>query len=149
MNPFDLRMTLLAKHAQHVVLIHFPIALFIGSIAFDLLDVWRQPRGLAAAVYYNLTAAAISTVPAAATGVLAWQWQLEGKPLKGILLLHMMLGLIASGLIWLVWWMHYRVRGKPERRLPAYRLPLELAAVVLVAWAGHLGGFLSGVNRPG
>ena len=27
MNPFDLRSILLARHAQHVVLIHFPIAL--------------------------------------------------------------------------------------------------------------------------
>jgi hypothetical protein len=29
-NPFDLRTVVLAKHAQHVVLIHFPIALFIA-----------------------------------------------------------------------------------------------------------------------
>jgi hypothetical protein len=27
MNPFDIRTVVLAKHAQHVVLIHFPIAL--------------------------------------------------------------------------------------------------------------------------
>jgi hypothetical protein len=30
-NPFDLRAAILAKHAQHVVLIHFPIALFISG----------------------------------------------------------------------------------------------------------------------
>jgi hypothetical protein len=36
---------------------------------------------MAAAVYYNLTAAAISTAPAVLTGLLAWQWQLEGKHL--------------------------------------------------------------------
>jgi hypothetical protein len=29
MNPFDWRYVVLAKHAQHVVLIHFPIAMFI------------------------------------------------------------------------------------------------------------------------
>jgi uncharacterized membrane protein len=33
-NPFDLKTVLLAKHAQHVVLIHFPIALFITAAAF-------------------------------------------------------------------------------------------------------------------
>jgi hypothetical protein len=27
-SPFDIRTVLLAKHAQHVVLVHFPIALF-------------------------------------------------------------------------------------------------------------------------
>ena len=37
MNPFDLKAALLARHAQHVVLIHFPIALFITSVAFDVI----------------------------------------------------------------------------------------------------------------
>lgn len=32
MNPFSLREALLARHAQHVVLIHFPIALFLAAI---------------------------------------------------------------------------------------------------------------------
>ena len=87
MNPFDPKSVLLAKHAQHVVLIHFPIALFIAGVAFDFLASWKRSSGIATAVYYNLTAAAISTMPAVATGVLAWQWQLAGKHLKGVLLL--------------------------------------------------------------
>jgi len=36
-HPFDIKSALLAKHAQHVVLIHFPIALFIMGVAFDFL----------------------------------------------------------------------------------------------------------------
>jgi hypothetical protein len=32
MNPFDLKSVLLARHAQYVVLIHFPIALFLVSV---------------------------------------------------------------------------------------------------------------------
>lgn len=149
MNPFDLKSALLPNHGQHVVLIHFPIALFIAAVAFDLLAVWRHSRGLATAVYYNLTAAAIAAAPAALTGVLAWQWQLEGKRLKGILLLHLVLGLFSSGLIWLVWWLHFRVRRKAGRSLSAYRLPIELVTVMLVVLTGHVGGFLSGVNGPG
>jgi uncharacterized membrane protein len=53
MNPFDPKSVLLAKHAQHVVLIHFPIALFVVGVVFDLLSVWRRSSGLATAVYYN------------------------------------------------------------------------------------------------
>lgn len=34
-NPFDIRTVVLAKHAQHVVLIHFPIALFFAAVTFD------------------------------------------------------------------------------------------------------------------
>lgn len=79
MNPFDLKAALLARHAQHVVLIHFPIALYIMGVAFDLLAAWRKSSALALAAYYDLTAAALTALPAAATGLLAWQLQFGGK----------------------------------------------------------------------
>ena len=96
MNPFDLRAALLAKHAQHVVLIHFPIALFVASFAFDLLALWRRDRNLATAAYYNLIAAAVTTLPAVVTRLLAWQWQYGGKRLRGNLRLHLFLGLFRA-----------------------------------------------------
>jgi uncharacterized membrane protein len=147
-NPFDLKTALLAKHAQHVVLIHFPIALFLTAVAFDFIALWTKRRGLADAAYYNLLGAAISTIPVLATGVLAWQFQLEGQKLKGILLLHLVLACISTVMIWMVWWVHFRARRQTVY-LPSYRLVLEVLAVALVALTGHLGGFLSGVNLPG
>jgi uncharacterized membrane protein len=147
-NPFDLRTALLAKHAQHVVLIHFPIALFIAAVTFDLIAHWTRRRGLADAVYYNLICAAISTVPVLATGILAWQFQLEGQKLKGILLLHLALAGASSVVIWLVWWLHFHARRRAEA-LPNYRLSIEVLGILIVALTGHLGGFLSGVNGPG
>jgi hypothetical protein len=75
MNPFDIKSAFLARHAQHVVIIHFPIALFITSVAFDLLALWRKSSTLSSAAYYNLVAAAVSALPAVATGLLAWQLQ--------------------------------------------------------------------------
>jgi uncharacterized membrane protein len=146
-NPFDLKTVFLAKHAQHVVLIHFPIALFISAMAFDLIAQWTKQRGLADAAYYNLLVAAISTLPVLATGILAWQFQLEGRKLKGILLSHLVLACLSSVMIWLVWWVHFRARRRSEE-LPRYRLVIELLVVGLVALTGHLGGFLSGVNAP-
>src|SRR2546421_9366162 len=86
-NPFDLKTALLAKHAQHVVLIHFPIALFISAVAFDLTAQWTKLRGLTDAAYYNLLVAAISTFPVLATGIVAWQFQLEGQKLKGAVMI--------------------------------------------------------------
>jgi uncharacterized membrane protein len=147
-NPFDPKTALLAKHAQHVVLIHFPIALFITAVAFDLFAQWTKRRGLADAAYYNLFMAAISTVPVLATGLLAWQFQLEGQNLKGILLLHLVLACVSTVMIWLVWWVHCSARRRAVH-LPSYRLAVELLAIGVVALTGHLGGFLSGVNGPG
>src|ERR1700746_859738 len=138
-NPFDLRTVLLAKHAQHVVLIHFPIALFIAGVAFDLVAIGTKRRGFADAAYYNLLLAAISTIPVVATGILAWQFALEGQKLKGILLLHLVLACASTVAIWLVWWVHFRVRRRGEG-LPSYRIPFELLAVAVISLTGHLGG---------
>src|ERR1700687_2578889 len=146
-NPFDMKTVVLAKHAQHVVLIHFPIALFIAAVAFDLISQWTKRRGLQDAAYYNLLVAAISTVPVLATGLLAWQFQLDGQKVKGVLLLHLVLAGVSTVMIWLVWWVHFRARRRSVY-LPSYRLAVELLAVGLVALTGHLGGFLSCVNLP-
>ena len=147
-NPFDLKAAVLAKHAQHVVLIHFPIALFISAVAFDLTAQWTKLRGLTDAAYYNLLAAAISAFPVLATGIVAWQFQLQGQKLKGTLLLHLGLAFISSAMIWLVWWLHFRGRRRAEA-LSVYRLGIEIFGVCIIALTGHVGGFLSGVNGPG
>ena len=148
MHPFDLKSAVLAKHAQHVVLIHFPIALYLTSVMFDFVAQWTKNRTIAAVAYYNLVIAAISCVPVMATGLMAWRWQLEGQRLKGILLDHLVLAVVSSSLIWLVWWLQYRYRREPGQKLPLYRLSIEVVAAGAVALTAHLGGFLSGVNGP-
>ena len=102
MHPFDIKTVVLAKHAQHVVLIHFPIALFIIGVLFDFLAQSKKQPLLAAAAYYNLLVAAIATIPVVITGLVAWQWELEGQKLKGILLMHLVMGCASTVLIWTV-----------------------------------------------
>jgi uncharacterized membrane protein len=145
MSAFDPRTVLLARHAQHVALIHFPIAVFITAVGFDYAAQWTRKPTLASAAYFNLLVAAVSTVPVVATGLVAWQWALEGQRLKGILLAHLVLGVTATGVIGLSCWIHWRQRACAGA-LPTYRLLVEAAGVLLVALTGHLGGVLSGVS---
>jgi uncharacterized membrane protein len=147
-NPFDPKTVLLAKHAQHVVLIHFPIALFIAGVAFDCLARWTRRGEFEQAAYYNLLGAALSVLPVLVTGVLAWQLQLEGQRVKGILRMHIVLACLSSTVMVAAWWMHRRARQQ-KQALPGYALALEFLGVALVALTGHLGGFLSGVNTAG
>lgn len=146
MSPFDLKTVLLAKHAQHVVLIHFPIALFLAGVAFDFLGRWSKQRQLATVAYYNILVAALATLPVLATGILAWQFALEGQKLKGILLMHLVLGWVSSVLIWIVAILHFRARRSPTADVPGYCLALEACAAAVLMVTAHLGGFLSGVN---
>jgi uncharacterized membrane protein len=144
-KAFDPGTVLLAKHAQHVVLVHFPIALFLTGVAFDWVARWTKRKALAEAAYYNLLLAAASTLPVVVTGVLAWQFQLEGERLKGILLLHLVMGWASTVLICAVWWVHFRARRRGTAA-PGYLRVVECVAVAAVALTGHLGGFLSGVS---
>jgi uncharacterized membrane protein len=147
MNALDPRTAILAKHAQHVVVIHFPIALFIAGVVFDFLATWTRRKDLAAVAYYNFCGALLTAVPAALTGLLAWQLELEGRRLKGILLMHLISGCTSLVLIAAVWWVHWRSKRRDEN-LPKSRWMLEALAVAVVAITGHLGGFLTGVNHP-
>jgi len=148
MNPWSLHTALFAKHAQHVVLIHFPIALFLVGVALDFVATWSGRKDLASSAYLSLTIAAFSAIPAVATGLLAWQWELEGRRIRGILLFHLIAGCVSLLLMFAVWRIHRSGRRAQAVRLPAYRWPLELLAVFIVGLTGHLGGFLSGVNHP-
>jgi uncharacterized membrane protein len=146
MNPFDLKAALLPKHAQHVVLIHFPIALFLVSCAFDLVARWKRNQNLATVADYNLATAAFATLPTFVTGILAWQWQFDGKRLKGNLLLHLVLGVASTSMVWLLYWWRKRLGRTPDEPLRSSYTLIELLAVFVVAFTGHLGGIISGVG---
>ena len=140
-NPFDWRAILLAKHAQHVVLIHFPIALFITGVGLDLLSRGKRDSRFSGAAYLNLSIAAVSVFPAVLTGMLAWQFALEGKRVKGVLLLHLVAASFAGLLILASWWMHWRARKSKGLHISRYRLPVELLGVAVVALTAHLVDF--------
>src|SRR5438093_4457009 len=146
-NPFDLKAALLAGHAQHPVIVHFPIALFIASAVFDILAKWRKEPILAAVGYFNLVGAAITVPLAIATGLGAWRWQLEGAALKGNLRLHLICALTSASLIFILWWMRSRLRAKGISPGTAYAA-VTFLALMMITLTGHLGGILSGVETP-
>src|SRR3989440_9133499 len=146
-DPFYLKAALLAGHAQHPVIIHFPIALFIASAVFELLAVWRKQPVFAAVPYYNLVGAALTVPLAIATGLGAWRWQLEGATLKGNLMLHLICALSSASLIFFLSWMRWRFRVKGIPPGFAY-FAATFLALMAITLTGHLGGILSGVETP-
>jgi hypothetical protein len=89
-------------------------------------------------------------LPTLATGIAAWEWQLGGHKLKGMLLLHVALGGVSGLLICLVASLHFgRSEASGSSSPGGYYLALEILTVVVVAFTAHVGGFVSGVNVPG
>lgn len=148
-NPFDLRTLLLPKHAQHPVIVHFPIALFVISLFFDLIAFRRRDRAFAAAGYLNLTVAAVTSPLAIITGLLAWQFAYGGisvASFQGTLAQHLVLGLVSTILIWILWGMRFSKRREGIGEVKSTYIALGLIALIIISIAGHLGGYLSGVN---
>jgi uncharacterized membrane protein len=146
-NPFDLKAAILAPHAQHPVIVHFPIALFISSAVFEILAAWRKQPAFASVAYFNLLGAAISIPFTIATGLAAWQWQLEGAKLKGNLLIHLAFAIATAAIILLLSWIRYRLRMNGQSPRTAY-FALMALGLVMITVTGHLGGILSGVEAP-
>jgi uncharacterized membrane protein len=146
-NPFDVKAALLAGHAQHPVIVHFPIALFIASAVFEILAIWRKQPLLAAVAYFNLLGAAVTVPLAIATGLGAWQWQLEGAKLKGNLELHLICALTTAALILVLCWKRSRLRAKGDSPRAIYFAVMALG-LMMITLTGYLGGIVSGVNTP-
>jgi len=140
-HPLDPRSVFLARHAQHVVLIHFPIALFLIGVLFDLISRVKKDDRLGTVAQINLKAAAICILPAYLTGLLAWQFALDGQRLHGVLLYHLGLASATTVLVITAWW----VRSRTQLR-PLISLAIELVGAFAISLTAHLGGFLSGVN---
>ena len=146
-NAFDLKAALLARHAQHPVIVHFPIALFIMSALFEVLAVWRKQPIFESVAYFNLLAAAISIPFTIATGLAAWQFQLEGATLKGNLRLHLVFAITTATLMLVLFWRRFRLRKNGRSPRIGYFALLALG-LVMITVTGHLGGILSGVETP-
>jgi uncharacterized membrane protein len=146
-NAFDLKAAILARHAQHPVIVHFPIALFITSVIFEILGAWRRQPIFGAVAYYNLLGAALSLPFTIATGFAAWQMQLEGARLKGNLQLHLICALTTAVLILGLWWRRRRLRFENARPNVSYFVVMAVA-LMMITLTGHLGGIVSGVETP-
>ncbi len=146
-NPFDVKAALLQGHAQHPVIVHFPIALFIASAVFDILAIWRKQPVFSAVAYFNLVGAAMTIPLAIATGLGAWRWQLEGASLKGNLQLHLICALTTGAIIFLLCWRRSRLRAKGDSPRGGYFAVMALG-LMMITLTGHIGGILSGVETP-
>ncbi len=141
MHPFDLKSALLAKHAQHVVLIHFPIALFLTGAAFDLAARWTKNAtkrpALAAAAYLRPSRRCCFCAAGRRHGHRRLAVATGGAQAQGSLDLHpLSWGAPPVSLFVSVEWIHFQQHQASDSALPSYRLPLELLTAVVIVLTG-------------
>jgi uncharacterized membrane protein len=120
---------------------HFPIALMIAAMVFDLIGFFwnREPqtRDLRMAAFYALMLAALATFGAVLSGFMISGWHATGDGLlaKHHLFVWPAFGLIVALAIW-----RLIVGQKASRSAYAWYLAALTATAVVVAIAGYWGG---------
>jgi len=129
-------------HPIHPMVVHFPIALLITSVVFDLLATrWRR-ESFQEAGFYTLLAGLLGAVVAVVTGAMAEE-AAEGNGIpEPVLEIHEALGyatlLFFIGLLAL----RLLMRWGLIRKMPALYLTMGFIGVVILTMAGYVGGSL-------
>ena len=146
-NPFSLQSLFFPSHAQHPVIVHFPIALFVFSLFLDLIGLRTGNRKLNSAGYLNLVAAAATGILSVITGLLAWRMAFHGEPLTSDrwLLSHLILGVVTTVLMCLLWLIRARYPKDSPQPVGALYVALGIVTLAVIGLTGHLGGVVTGV----
>lgn len=148
-NPFGLQALLYPSHAQHPVIVHFPIALFIFSFFLDVFGARTGNRALNSAAYFNLVAAAVTGLLSVISGLLAWKFAFGLEPLSGDrwLMFHLILGITTSILMCALWAIRARMPKTDDRPFSRVYILMAVITLAVITLTGHMGGIISGVIK--
>jgi uncharacterized membrane protein len=125
-------------NAFHPILVHFPIALFFASLAFDLLGVIRRDKTLLMAGFYNLVFALLGALGSLVTGFIAMR-RLQ-FPFEGDTKAHIILAVSTTVILIILYAIRVHRHETMGTAARAIYLVVGMAGVVALAVAGHYGG---------
>lgn len=122
---------------MHTMVIHFPIALFIGALGVELFGLWRGSRDYRHVAHVMLVVGALGAIVAAFLGWFAGGFYLTDR--NPILMTHRWLGTTIAIVGIVLATMAARGRGTPDRARPVYWAMLALMTLA-ISVQGFLGG---------
>ena len=127
---------------MHTMVIHFPIAMFIGAFGVELFGLWRRSRDYQHVAYVMLIVGALGAIVAAFLGWFAGGFYLSDR--NPILMTHRWLGttIAVAGVILVL-------MAAASRRTPEKSRTLLLAVLGTMVVAISIQGFLGGTFMHG
>lgn len=121
----------------HMLVVHFPIAMFVGAFAVELFSKWRRHRNYDQAVQVMLVVGAIGAVAAAFFGWFAGGFYLTDR--NPVLMIHRWLGTAIALAGVLLLYLSASARRLPDKPRTTYWAALGVVTVA-IAVQGYLGG---------
>lgn len=135
----------------HPLIVHFPIALLLSSVALSWAGRLWQGRGLDQAAWYTLLLGLAGTVVTLITGLLAAQSVAAGSPALATLTIHKFLGIATFVVFGMQAVCTWRSKGVYSRRKRVLHTVVQLVGVALIVAVGLYGGelvYVFGLGMP-
>lgn len=84
-------------HPLHPALVHFPIGMAMGALAFTVMVLWFNKTELAPAAFYSHILGFITLLPTMLVGYMDWQHFFNGNP-NPLIIAKIVLGFILMAL---------------------------------------------------
>ncbi len=84
-------------HPLHPALVHFPIGMAMGALAFMVMYSWFNKTELAPAAYYSHIFGLLTLLPTMLVGYMDWQHFYNGSP-NPLIIIKIILGFILAAL---------------------------------------------------
>jgi uncharacterized membrane protein len=124
----------------HPLLVHFTIALFTASVAFDILGILTKRESLKAAGWWNLLLAAAAAIVTVITGLFAANTLPHAEEIHELMGIHETLGLIVLGLILVLFIWRGLNHGSVPARLAGVFVLMGIVGVGMMWVGAHYGG---------
>ena len=121
----------------HTLVIHFPIAMFVGALGVELFGLWRRNPIYQSAAHVMLIVGALGAFVAAFLGWFAGGFYLTDR--NQVLMLHRWLGTAIAGASFALLYLSATARRNPEKPRTVYWIALALMTIA-IAIQGYIGG---------
>lgn len=122
-------------HPLHPIVVHVPMGMVIGAVAFSLADLKWSDKNYAQTAYHCILLALISVIPVYIAGLLDWQ-QWFGGEFRALIIIKLLLGLVLT--VMLFYTVQQKRKGAPQKKL----FILYVVSLAICGGLGYSGGEL-------
>lgn len=122
-------------HPLHPIVVHVPMGMVVGGVAFSLADMKWPDKNYAQTAYHCIVFALIAVVPVYIAGLLDWQQWFGGDP-SPLVVIKMVLGVVLT--LMLFYTVQQKRKGAPQKKL----FLLYLVNLAICGGLGYSGGEL-------
>jgi len=124
----------------HSMVVHFPVAFYLGAIAFDVMSRITPNEGLVLAATYLLIGGVLGTLLAAPLGLIDWAGMVRGSSKRRLATRHMLVQLTAAAFFIVALVLRWPDRGASQAEISW--IVIQAAGYLVLIVGQHLGGLL-------